>query len=296
MTKREITNTIKLLVFFIIIGIIAGVSLHLIAIHTKMIPMGFSSIIDAAIIFILGMIIIKVIQRFIANTFMYISEDNAGVLKFFINLIVYSALLIIIFSVLGINVTNILLGATFLGIVLGLAAQTILSNLFAGIIILFAKPFKIGDRITVVTWQWGVSPSTYQHEALKPGYTGMVKDVNLLFTTIKEDNGMELKAPNNVLMSALITNYSGVKKRITRVRFELDKKVEPGAFKKALESYLDQDEIILKEPSPAIRTVDLTLNSYFIAVEVYSEEINEDPVRDIILNFCLNYTKGVKQN
>ena len=291
MDKKNIANVVKLSGFFIIIGIIVDVSLRLIAIHTKIIPQNFSSIIDASIIFIVGIIIIKLIQSFIATTSSYISEANAGILKFVINLLVYSALAIILISVLGINVTNILLGATFLGVVLGLASQTLLSNLFAGIVILFAKPFKIGDRITIVTWQWALSPSTYQHEALKPGYTGVVKDINLLFTHIKEDNGMDLRAPNNVLMSSLVTNYSHVQKRMTRVRLELDKKIEFNALKKDLEFYLEQENLIVKIPPPSIRIVDLSVNSYFIAVEVYSEEIQEDPVRDIILGFCLNYAK-----
>jgi small-conductance mechanosensitive channel len=289
--QKNIGNTIKLLFFFAVIGIIVDVSIHIIAVHTKILPENSSSFIDAFIVFVFGIIIIKIIQKFIATTTSYINEANAGVLKFIINLLVYSALFIVIFSILGINITNILLGATFLGIVLGLASQTLLANLFAGLVILFAKPFKIGDRITVVTWQWGVSPSTYPHEALKPGYTGRVKDINLLFTTIKEDNGIDLKAPNNVLMSALITNYSNIKNRMTRVRFEVEKNIEFIPLKQALESFLYKEPHILKDPLPTIRIVDLTLNSYFVAVEVFTEEINEEPIKDIILNFCQNYIK-----
>jgi small-conductance mechanosensitive channel len=56
---------------------------------------------------------------------------------------------------LGINVTSALVGAGFLGIVLGLAAQTVLGNVFAGIALLVSKQFKVGDRLTINSGKYG---------------------------------------------------------------------------------------------------------------------------------------------
>ncbi|MHB8231745.1 MAG: mechanosensitive ion channel family protein [bacterium] len=266
-------------------------------------PKGSFSIIEALFIAVFGIISIKLIERSLFKLLSgYISEDRAGFFRFLLSFIAYFTLILFIFATLGIDISNILLGATFLGVILGIASQSLLSNLFAGFVIIFGKPFKIGDRITVVTWQWGLLMSTYQHEAVKPGYTGVIKDINMLFTTIIEDNGFTMKAPNNILMQALITNYNNIKRRSVRVRFELDKKIDFESFKTGLFNYLtgndkfnnnagQADGLIEKNPAPVIRVADVSLASYFVAVEVYTPQVYEDPVRDLILSFVIKNNK-----
>jgi len=263
--------------------------LYAIPIYSKNLPKHSYSIIEAVLLLIFGILIIKLVQElFVKVIHNYISEDRLGFLKFILNFTAYFTLFLLIFSSLGIDISNILLGATFLGVIFGIASQTVLSNLLSGFTILFAKPFKIGDRITVVTWQYGLLMSTYQHEAVKPGYTGVIKDINILFTTIKEDNGFIMKAPNNILMQALVTNYANTNNRLVRVRFELDKIIDFESFKKDLNIYLlTKKDIIEQNPLPIIRIIDLSLTSYFVAVEVFTPSIFEDPVRDIVLSYVL---------
>ncbi|RZD15778.1 MAG: mechanosensitive ion channel family protein [Candidatus Acididesulfobacter guangdongensis] len=263
--------------------------LYAIPIYSKNLPKHSYSIIEAVLLLIFGILIIKLVQElFVKIIHNYISEDRLGFLKFILNFTAYFTLFLLIFSSLGIDISNILLGATFLGVIFGIASQTVLSNLLSGFTILFAKPFKIGDRITIVTWQYGLLMSTYQHEAVKPGYTGVIKDINILFTTIKEDNGFIMKAPNNILMQALVTNYANTNKRLVRVRFELDKVIDFENFKKDLNVYLlTKKDIIEQNPLPIIRIIDLSLTSYFVAVEVFTPSIFEDPVRDAVLSYVL---------
>lgn len=273
-------------------------------------PKGYFSIIEAIFTAVFGILAIKIIQKSSSKILSgYISEEKAGFLRFLLSFTGYFILLLFIFTTLGINISNILLGATFIGVILGIAAQSFLSNLLAGFIILFGRPFKIGDRITIVTWQYGLLMSTYQHETAKPGYTGVIKDINMLFTTIIEDSGFTMRAPNNILMQALITNYDGTKRRLVRVRFELDKETDLESFRKELYDYLtlagDYSNIpandskiigglIEKNPPPVIRVVDVSLASYFVAVEVYSPQIYEDPARDLILSFVLKIKRRKK--
>ncbi|MGC8555222.1 MAG: mechanosensitive ion channel family protein [Candidatus Acidulodesulfobacterium sp.] len=276
----------------------------------NILPKGYFSIIEAIFITVFGILAIKIIQKSSYKILSgYVSEDKAGFLRFLLSFTAYFILVLFIFTTLGIDISNILLGATFIGVIFGIAAQSFLSNLLAGFIILLGKPFKIGDRITIVTWQYGLLMSTYQHEAAKPGYTGVIKDINMLFTTILEDSGFTMKAPNNVLMQALITNYDNTKRRLVRVRFELDKEIDFESFKNELYDYLtlsgnyrsipENDSkivstLIEKNPPPIIRVVDVSITSYFVAVEVYSPQIYDDPVRDIILSFVLKLKRRMK--
>ena len=55
--------------------------------------------------------------------------------------------LMLIFEIFGYDVTVLLAGAGFLGIVVGFAAQSTLSNFFAGIQLLLDRPFKVGDKL-----------------------------------------------------------------------------------------------------------------------------------------------------
>ncbi len=293
-------NNVFKKVLYYIIGIIAillflSAVLYATSLYSKNLPKGSFSIIEAIVLIIFGILIIKLIQNlFVKIVHNYISEDRLGFLKFLLNFTAYFVLFLLIFSSLGIDITNILLGATFLGIIFGLASQTILSNLLSGFAILFAKPFKIGDRITIVTWQWGLLMSTYQHETAKPGYTGIIRDINILFTTIREDSGFTIKAPNNILMQAMITNYANTNKRLVRIRFELDKTIDFESFKEEFHNYLLTQILIEKTPLPTIRIVDLSLTSYFVAVEAFTPSIFEDPVRDLVLSYVLNKTLPLK--
>ena len=308
-------NLINILTPIVILGFLFFVLFYGIHFYSKYfskntLPKGSFSIIEAVFIAVFGVIAIKIIQK---NLFKvlggYISEDRAGFFRFLLSFIAYFTLILFIFTTLGIDISNILLGATFIGVILGIASQSLLSNLFASFVIIFGKPFKIGDRITVVTWQYGLLMSTYQHEAVKPGYTGVIKDINILFTTIVEDNGFTMRAPNNILMQALITNYDNTKRRSVRVRFELDKETDLETFRTELYNYLtltgnsknisENDSKIIgglieKNPPPVIRVADVSLTGYFVAVEVYTPQIYEDPVRDLILSFVLNMKRREK--
>jgi small-conductance mechanosensitive channel len=303
--KKSISHLNKLInaaASIIILGFLFFILFYALHYYSKYfskngLPKGYFSIIEAIFIAVFGVISIKVIQKSLYKIFTgYISEDKAGILRFLLSFTAYFTLALFIFTTLGIDISNILLGATFLGVIFGISAQSFLSNLLAGFIILFGKPFRIGDRITVVTWQYGLLMSTYQHEAKKPGYTGVIKDINMLFTTIIEDDGFIMRAPNNILMQALITNYNGVSRRSVRVRFELDKEVDFESFKTGLYNYLTGNDKIIgglieKNPPPVIMVADVSLASYFVAVEVYTPQIYEDPVRDAILSYVLQRRK-----
>ena len=308
-------NLINILTPIVLLGFLFFVLFYVIHFYSKYfsknaLPKGYFSIIEAVFATVFGILAIKIIQKSSSKILSgYISEDKAGFLRFLLSFTGYFILVLFIFTTLGIDISNILLGATFLGVILGIAAQSFLSNLLAGFIILFGKPFKIGDRITIVTWQYGLLMSTYQHEAVKPGYTGVIKDINMLFTTFIEDNGFTMRAPNNILMQALITNYDNTKRRSVRVRFELDKETDLENFRTELYNYLtltgnsknisENDSKIIgglieKNPPPVIRVADVSLTSYFVAVEVYTPQIYEDPVRDLILSFVLKMKRGKK--
>jgi len=94
-----------------------------------------------------------------------------------------------ILAVLDVSVEKLLVGAGLAGVVLGIAAQQSLGNVFAGIVLVIAQPFTIGDHIRV------------RSGALGGLFDAWVDDMSLTYVTLRTDDGM-LKIPNSAMLAA----------------------------------------------------------------------------------------------
>jgi small-conductance mechanosensitive channel len=100
--------------------------------------------------------------------------------------------LIVIFgvlSVLNVQIDKLLVGAGLAGIVLGIAAQQSLGNVFAGLVLILARPFRVGDRIRV------------RSGALGGIFDARVREMSLTYVTLQSDDG-EWKIPNSAMLAA----------------------------------------------------------------------------------------------
>lgn len=92
-------------------------------------------------------------------------------------------------AVLNVSVEKLLLGAGVAGVVLGIAATQSLGNVFAGVVIIFARPFAVGDHIRI------------RSGALGGVFDGWVMEMSLTYTTLRLDDG-QWKIPNSALLAA----------------------------------------------------------------------------------------------
>ena len=174
--------------------------------------------------------------------------DLIAVIRKILDLIVFSLLVIFILSLWGVKVTALVASLGIAGIVIGLALQTTLSNIFGGITLIADRSFKIGDFVQLET-----------------GEAGEIINVGLRSTRIKSfDEGNELIVPNNTLMNSKIINYGRpqihLKRRITiGVAYGSDVK----KTKEILLQCTHRIEEILKEPAPQVyfmEMADFSLN------------------------------------
>ncbi len=86
----------------------------------------------------------------------------------------------------GVNVSGLVASLGLTGFALGFAFKDVLSNLLAGGMILFYRPFRHGERISVTT------------------YEGVVHSIDFRYTTL-EDSGRRYLVPNSTLLSNVIT-------------------------------------------------------------------------------------------
>ena len=99
--------------------------------------------------------------------------------------------LILALSVAGLNPGTLVAGSAFTAVVLGLAAQQTLGNLIAGLVLLSARPFRVGERIRL------------QAGAVGGSVEGIVSSLGLLYTTLARGEDRIL-IPNNVVLSAAV--------------------------------------------------------------------------------------------
>jgi small-conductance mechanosensitive channel len=93
------------------------------------------------------------------------------------------------FPSVGVAVASLFLAAGFASIVIGLAAQTSLSNLIAGMVISTSQPFRVGDALSYANeWAW-------------------VEDIKLTFTILRTWDNRRLIVPNQMFLSSTMVNY-----------------------------------------------------------------------------------------
>ena len=103
----------------------------------------------------------------------------------------YVFVIVATFEVLGLGVAidHVLVGAGFAGVVLGIAAQQSLGNVFAALVLLFARPFKVGDHVRI------------RSGALGGVFDARVLEIGLIYVTVRTDDGV-FKLPNSSILAA----------------------------------------------------------------------------------------------
>ncbi len=126
----------------------------------------------------------------------------------------YIAAIIAGFFKIGATSQIALLGGTVAGIVLGLALQPTLGNLFAGILVIATNFVRVGDVVRIINWQvpyqWAFSPAYkyFSPDYITPGFKGKVVEVNLFYTVLVTDSGRELKVPNSIILGGAVIDES----------------------------------------------------------------------------------------
>ncbi|MGD0384520.1 MAG: mechanosensitive ion channel family protein [Solirubrobacteraceae bacterium] len=124
--------------------------------------------------------------------FRRMEEATAGTAGFVIRLVTMLAAIVVALRIAGVGLTAIAIGASFSAVVFGLAAQQTLGNLIAGIVLLSARPFRVGDRVRL------------QGGPLAGRVEGVVSALGLLYTTINAGDDPVL-VPNSVVLAVSVS-------------------------------------------------------------------------------------------
>ena len=139
-----------------------------------------------------------------------------------------------VLGIWGVNLGGLLIGAGFLGIVLGMAARQTLGSLIAGFVLMFARPFEIGDWVEIGNQE------------------GFVTDITIMNTHMRNFDGEYVVVPNDLVTNQAITNRS----REGRLRIHMEVGIgyddDPNRASEIAETVLEEIGTVANNPAPYV--------------------------------------------
>src|SRR5271157_330983 len=172
------------------------------------------------------------ITRKLEPTVVYFADSSLRVL-------LYGVVLIAAIHELGVETTSLvaMLGAA--GLAIGLALRAQLSNVASGLLIILFRPFSVGNYI-----EGG-------------GSAGTVEKIELMSTEVRTPDNLTVVIPNSKLTSDKVLNYSHRDTRRLEIVIGVSYKADIKKIRDALQSIIEKEELILKEPQPSITIKEL---------------------------------------
>jgi small conductance mechanosensitive channel len=191
--------------------IIAGPSDWLVA--------NWTAIATALVVLAAGWLLAHYLARYTAELLPRTRRVDQTIAPFVSQVVRYGILVVtfvIVLSQFGVNTTSILAVLGAVGLAVALALQGTLSNLAAGLMMIWLRPFNVGEYIDA------------------DGVTGTVVEIGLFGTRLRTYDGLAVFAPNSKLWSAKVTNYSRLRTRMVETKIGIAYTADISAAREAL--------------------------------------------------------------
>src|SRR5947208_2717107 len=176
---------------------------------------------SAVVLVILGWAFARALGRALGPVlFRRMDSGTAGTVGFLIRLIALMIAVLFALRVAGLQPSTLAVGGAFTAVILGLAAQQTIGNLIAGMVLLSARPFRVGDRVR------------FQAGALAGMVEGVVSSLGLLYTTLAQGEDRTM-VPNSVVLSAAVVPLR--EPTAVDLRARLRPGVQPSQLRRLLE-------------------------------------------------------------
>ncbi|MBN2077354.1 MAG: mechanosensitive ion channel [Spirochaetes bacterium] len=166
----------------------------------------------------------------------------------------------IVLQAAGIDITSITIIFGALGIGIGFGLQNITNNFVSGLIILFERPIKVGDRIEVA------------------GITGDVISISMRATTILTNDNISIIVPNSEFVSSKVINWSHTGRN---VRFNFPVSVsyreDPEKVREILLEVARENRGVLKSPAPDVLIDEFSESSVTLKLRVWTSHYTDRP-------------------
>ena len=155
----------------------------------------------------------------------------------FSKLVLYTGVVIIVFSVLselGFKLTHLLGAAGIIGIAVGFASQTSMSNIISGLFLIAEKPFQVDDIITV------------------QNITGIVLSIDILSVKLRTFDNKYIRIPNETIIKSDVTNVTHFPIRRVDLNVGVAYKEDIARVREVLLDVAKKNPLCLNEPEPLV--------------------------------------------
>lgn len=201
-------------------------------------PISVSTLLKFMVFVAIFLVISRLIRKlFLKQLFTYMRLDT-GVTYTFMRIIHYLIMVVgvlVAFQAIGVSFSGLAVIFGFLSVGIGFGLQNITSNFVAGLILLFERPIKVGDRVIVGDTR------------------GDVQEINIRGTTIRTERNISIIVPNSDFISSNVVNLShGDLKVLVEVNVGVSYNSDLDAVLEALGEVADASAWVLKYPAPKV--------------------------------------------
>jgi small conductance mechanosensitive channel len=151
---------------------------------------------------------------------------------------------------LGVELLPLIAGLSIAGAGIALAMQGVLGNVVAGLTIIFTRPFRVGDYVSIAKEE------------------GQVLEIKLFSTTLGHADLSKVVIPNRKIVGEILHNYGRVRQLALEVGISYDADVQKAVG--AIERILGANPRVLRDPAPLIGVSRLAASSVTIAVNPWT--------------------------
>lgn len=205
------------------------------------------------VLLVVGIYVIRFFIRLIRRRFerrnvdLSIRSFAESIIKF----VLYVLLILTVANTMGIQTTSFIAVLSAFGLAVGLALQGSLSNFAGGVLILLFRPFDVGDEIESAN-----------------GSIGRVENIDLLYTTLVDDDGIRIYSPNGSLANSVIRNLStGYRRMQFAVHVSYDTNIQQA--REQVLAILTADPNVQSTPAPTFHVGDLNDSGMQVVIRAW---------------------------
>jgi len=163
-----------------------------------------------------------------------ITDHQQEVLTRMGNLAILVFAIAAVLTLWGLNLSGLLVGAGFLGIVVGMAARQTLGSMVAGFVLMFSRPFTIGDWVEVG-----------ENE-------GIITEITIMNTRMRNFDGESIIIPNDIVSNHAVINRSDQGHLRLSVEVGIDYETDPDYAEEIAIDAIETVDSVAGSPPPAV--------------------------------------------
>ena len=224
-------------------------------------------IIGALVIFIIGRMLMRGLTTWATVGMRRVGIDDT--LSRFLRNLLYIVLLVFlaltVFQTLGVPTTNFLAIVGAAGLAVGLALKDSLANFSSGVMLVFFRPFKVGDQIDAA------------------GTGGVVESIGIFNTVLKTADNRVINVPNSLVYAGTITNYNAEIARRIDMTIAIGYDADIPQAKSVIAAVVAAEARVAQNPAPEVGVQEVYPAFVMLGVRVWVKTADYLAVRSDLL-------------